>query len=126
MKKTFVATLAVMMMASPAFAIGNCEKPQVVDIPLDTSQMSLPEFKSIKMRGDSYLEHAKSYLKCLDQIIYTNVPEDPIVSKAGKAHQEYAYEWASVWGDLNLACVNWEASHASQYPGGCQPMNPAG
>lgn len=126
MQTTLLAAFALVAFADPAFAVGQCVKPDVVAIPQDAADMTLTEFTALREEGDAYLADAKSYLKCLDQIIYSNAPEDPIVSKAGKAHQDYASEWAPVWGDLNLACVNWEASHAAHYPGGCQPLNPAG
>ncbi len=126
MKKTILTAALMAMTASPAFAIGNCEKPSRVSIPADVASMPLTEFTQIRAKGESYLANARSYLSCLNQIIYNYAPEDPIVSKAGKAHQEYASEWAPIWGELNLACINWEASHGSQFPGGCQPTNPAG
>ena len=111
--------------ATPAFAIGQCQKPVEVDIPADASHLPLSGFSKVREQGEAYLQNAHDYLACLNAIIYNYAPEDPIVSKAGKAHQEYAQEWVPVWGDLNLACVNWEAEHGVQFPGGCQPLNPA-
>ena len=124
MKWLFLAA-AALVFTSPAFAVGECVKPKVVVVPSDASDLTLQEYKEVKETGDAYMADAKTYLKCLDKIIYSYAPEDPIVSKAGKAHQDYAAEWAPVWGELNLACVNWEVAHGAQYPGGCQPLNPS-
>ncbi len=125
MKKLFIISLFTASLTAPALAaVGSCEKPAEINVPENVAQLSLTEFKNIHQQGESYMDNAKSYLKCLDGIIYSTAPEDPIVSKAGKAHSNYGEEWGVVWGQLNLACVNWEVAHATQFPGGCQPKNP--
>ena len=125
MKGILVAGAAAFAAGTPAYAVGACEKPVAVSIPPDAPDMSLNQFRQVRQEGDRFLSQARDYLTCLNEIIYSSAPEDPLVSKAGKAHEEYAAEWAPVWGELNLACRNWEAAHGSQFPGGCQPMNPA-
>jgi hypothetical protein len=127
MKSVLTCLSAAAMLSLSAQAdIGPCKKPTDINVPANVETMSLSEFKRVHTDGETYLTGAKQYLKCLDQIIYSTVPEDPIVNKAGKEHQTYAQEWGPVWGTLNMACINWEASHGSQFPGGCQPSNPAG
>ena len=126
MKRSLIAIIAACTFSTPAFAVGECQKPETVKVPEDVAQLSAEEFAQIHENGDVYLQNAKSYLSCLDQIIYSNAPENPIVSEAGKAHEQYGQEWTKVWGELNLACSDWEAAHdGAQFPGGCLPFNPA-
>ncbi|WP_018997549.1 hypothetical protein [Hirschia maritima] len=125
MRKLIIATSLTCLLSAPAFAnVGSCEKPTELSVPANVDQLSFEEFQSLHAQGQSYMSNARDYLKCLDGIIYSTVPEDPIVSKAGKAHSTYGEEWGIVWGQLNLACVNWEVAHGTQFPGGCQPQNP--
>lgn len=125
MKKQIIAAAICTLLSAPAYAsVGSCVKPTELYVPENVSHLSLNEFKRLYQQGVGYMDNAKSYLKCLDGIIYSTAPEDPIVSKAGKAHSTYGEEWGIVWGQLNLACVNWEVAHATQFPGGCQPKNP--
>jgi len=127
MKTVLTCVSAAILFNVPAYAdIGPCQKPSNIQVPANAESMSVGEFSNIRSQGETYLNGAKAYLKCLDQIIYSTVPEDPIVNKAGKEHQTYAQEWGPVWGTLNMACINWEATHNTQFPGGCQPSNPAG
>lgn len=125
MLKALVATAALLTASSPAYAVGQCQKPTPPAVPADVAQLSAEDFKGVLRNGEAYMTSASAYLACLNQIIYTTAPEDPVVSAAGKAHQDYASEWGPVWGELNLACMEWEAAHGSGFPGGCQPPNPS-
>ena len=121
----FAVTIAACLMASPAaHAVGSCEKPVTVSVPDSASKLSVEGFSAIKADGDAYMDKARDYLSCLESIIYEYPPENPIVNQAGQAHQDYAKEWGPVWGELNMACVNWEMNHSTAFPGGCQPSVP--
>ncbi len=125
MKNALLAATLSLTVCAPAFSdVGSCRKPVQIQVPENVEQLSLPEFKGLHAQGEAYMNDARSYLKCLDGIIYSTVPEDPIVNKAGNAHKDYAMEWGAIWGNLNMACVNWEVTNATQFPGGCQPTNP--
>ena len=123
-KSGFAAIAACILLTPAAQAVGQCEKPTAITIPADAASLSLESLQALRTEADAYMTSARDYLACLDQIIYTTVPEDPIVSKAGQAHQDYALEWGAVWGNVNMACVNWEVEHSSQFPGGCAPEIP--
>ena len=125
MLKALIAGAAFLAISYPAHAVGQCQKPSPVNVPANAAQMSVAEFKGIYEQGQTYMSGADAYLTCLNQIIYTTAPEDPIVSAAGKAHQDYASEWGPVWGELNLACIEWEVAHGDTFPGGCQPPSPS-
>lgn len=127
MKNAIIAATLALTVSAPAFAaVGSCEKPTQINVPENVNQLSLPEFENLHSQGEAYMSNARAYLKCLDGIIYSTAPENPVVNQAGNAHKDYAQEWGTVWGNLNLACVNWEVSHGAQFPGGCQPTNPTG
>jgi hypothetical protein len=125
MKKLYIAIVAASVLSAPAFAVGTCKKPVEPSIPTDSAQLSQDQFQRVRAAGDAYLRSAKSYLGCLDAIIYSTDPNDPIVTAAGKAHEAFSAEWSQTWGTLNLACHEWQYAHGTSFPGGCEPVNPS-
>lgn len=126
MKRVILTAALLGLSSAPAYAIGNCNEPSQISIPPNAAQLSMTEFKTVHEKGEAYMASAQSYLSCLNKIIYSYPPEDPIVNKAGHAHANYAEKWVPVWSELNLACSDWQALHGQSFPNGCTPTTPQG
>ncbi len=92
----------------------RCGKLSIPVMPSQADRLNGDIIRTAKVKKESFLKRVETYTKCLDQVIETQDPANPIVAEAALAHDFANIKYGEISEKYILTEIAWQDQSRTQ------------